>query len=75
MSDQTRQALRDAADAHIRDEVGDDVISGSWLLLAETTSLASFDHEVTWAAVGDGSLLSRVGLATIWLHQAGADLR
>lgn len=75
MSDQTRQALRDAVDAHLRDELGGDVISGSWLLLVETTSLADIDHEVTWASVGDGSLLSRVGLATIWLRQAGDDPR
>ena len=75
MSDQTRQALRDAIDAHLRDEIGDDTIAPSWLLLAETTSLADIDHEATWASMGDGSLLSRVGLATIWLRQAGDDPR
>lgn len=75
MSDQTRQALRDAVDAHLRDEAGDDVISGSWLLLAEAVSLTCPDRDERCVWEGDGSLLSRIGLATIWLRQAGDDPR
>nr|DAK00957.1 MAG TPA: hypothetical protein [Caudoviricetes sp.] len=75
MSDQTRQALRDAIDAHIRDEAGDDTIAPSWLLLAETVSLACPDREERCVWEGDGSQLSHVGLATIWLRQAGDDPR
>lgn len=75
MSDQTRQALRDAIDAHIRDEIGDGTIAPSWLLLTETVSLACPDREERCVWEGDGSRLSCVGLATLWLRQVGDDLR